>query len=156
MTISVGDRVEPFALPYEAGKQINLADHLGREPIVLLFFPFAFTSVCTAEMCRMRDDWSTYDALDAVVLGISVDSPFVNSRFRAEESIPFPLLSDFNRAVAADWGVLYEEFHGFKGVAKRSAFVIGRDGRVAYRWVSDDAGVEPNYDELRAAVEAAR
>ncbi|WP_420635248.1 redoxin domain-containing protein [Candidatus Palauibacter sp.] len=155
MKMSVGDRVEPFTLPYEAGQTIDLADHLGRERIVLLFFPFAFTSVCTAEFCRIRDDWSAFDALDAVVLGISVDSPFVTSRFRAAENIPFPILSDFNRTVTGEWGVLYDDFHGFHGVAKRAAFVIGTDGKVAYTWVTEDAGVEPDYAELLNAVENA-
>lgn len=153
--ISVGDRVEPFTLPYEAGGTIDLGDYLGRDRVVLLFFPLAFTSVCTAEMCRLRDEWNAYASLDAAVFGISVDSPFVTSRFRAEESIPFPILSDFNRAVSRDWGVLYEEFHGLRGVAKRSAFVIGTDGRVAYAWVSEDAGVEPDYEELLRAVAGA-
>lgn len=152
MKMSVGDRVEPFTLPYEAGQTIDLADHLGRERIVLLFFPFAFTSVCTAEFCRIRDDWSAFDALHAVVLGISVDSPFVTSRFRAAENIPFPILSDFNRTVTGEWGVLYDGFHG---VAKRAAFVIGTDGKVAYTWVTEDAGVEPDYAELLNAVENA-
>ncbi|WP_419163713.1 redoxin domain-containing protein [Candidatus Palauibacter sp.] len=155
MKMSVGDRVEPFTLPYEAGQTIDLADHLGRERIVLLFFPFAFTSVCTAEFCRIRDDWSAFDALHAVVLGISVDSPFVTSRFRAAENIPFPILSDFNRTVTGEWGVLYDDFHGFHGVAKRAAFVIGTDGKVAYTWVTEDAGVEPDYAELLNAVENA-
>ena len=152
MQVSVGDRVAPFSLPYEAGGAIDLADHLGRERIVLLFFPFAFTSVCTAELCRFRDDWQAFAALDTAVFGISVDSPFVTSRFRAEEDIPFPIMSDFNRSVSRDWGVLYEEILGFRGVAKRAAFVIGRDGRVAYAWVSEDPLVEPDYEEVRQAV----
>ena len=155
MKISIGDRVEPFTLPYEAGGAIDLGDYLGRNRIVLLFFPLAFTSVCTAEMCRFRDEWSAYASLDAAVFGISVDSPFVTSRFRAEEKIPFPILSDFNRTVSRDWGVLYEEFHGFRGISKRSAFVIGTDGKVSYAWVSEDAGVEPNYEELLQAVAGA-
>ena len=152
MQISVGDRVEPFMLAHEAGGTIDLADHLGRERIVLLFFPFAFTSVCTAELCRFRDDWQAFAALDAAVFGISVDSPFVTSRFRAEEDIPFPILSDFNRTVSRDWGVLYEELMGLRGVAKRAAFVIGRDEKVAYAWVSEDPRVEPDYEEVRQAV----
>ncbi len=154
-TMSIGDRATPFTLPYEAGSTIDLADYLGRDRIVLLFFPLAFTSVCTAEMCRVRDEWSAYASLDAAVFGISVDSPFVTSRFRAEEGIPFPILSDFNRTVSRDWGVLYEEFHGFRGVSKRSAFVIGRDGKVAYAWVSEDASVEPDYEALLQAVAGA-
>jgi peroxiredoxin len=152
MKISVGDRAEPFTLPYEDGGTIDLGDHLGRDKIVLLFFPLAFTSVCTAEMCRLRDGWSAYASLDAAVFAVSVDSPFVTSRFRADENIPFPILSDFNRTVSRDWGVLYEEFRGLQGVSKRSAFVIGTDGKVAYAWVSEDAGVEPDYAELLQAV----
>lgn len=152
MQISVGDHVEAFALPFEPGGTIDLADHLGSEPIVLLFFPLAFSSVCTAELCRFRDDWDAFAALDAAVFGISVDSPFVTQRFRAEENLPFPILSDFNRAVSRDWGVLYEEVMGLRGVSKRAAFVIGRDGRVAYAWVTEDAHVEPDYDEVRQAV----
>ena len=152
MSISVGDRATPFKLPYEAGEAIDLADVLGRERIVLLFFPFAFTSVCTAELCRFRDDWEAFEGLDAAVFAISVDSPFTTSRFRAAENLPFPVLSDFNRSVSSEWGVLYEEFVGFHGVAKRAAFVIGRDEKVAYAWVTEDAGVEPDYDEILKAV----
>ena len=152
MKVSVGDQAAPFALPYEAGGTVDLADSLGNERIVLLFFPFAFTSVCTTELCRFRDDWAAFADLDAAVFAISVDSPFTTSRFRAEENIPFPILSDFNRTVSREWGVLYEEFVGFHGVAKRAAFVIGRDGKVAYAWVSEDAGVEPDYEAVRQAV----
>lgn len=152
MKVSVGDTAAPFALPYEAGGTVDLADSLGRERIVLLFFPFAFTSVCTTEMCRFRDDWASFADLDAAVFAISVDSPFTTSRFRAEENIPFPILSDFNRTVSRAWGVLYDEFVGFHGVSKRAAFVIGRDGKVAYAWVTEDAGVEPDYEAVRRAV----
>ena len=152
MTISVGDRAEPFAIPYEPGGTIDLADHLGRDRIVLLFYPLAFSSVCTTELCRFRDDWKGFAALDAAVFGISVDSPFVTARFRAEEEIPFPLLSDFNRTVSDVWGGLHEDLMGLKGVAKRAAFVIGRDGKVAYAWVAEDPHVEPDYEEVRRAV----
>jgi peroxiredoxin len=89
------------------------------------------------------------------VFGISIDSPFVVKRFREEEGIGFPLLSDFNKTVAAEYGVLYEELVGLKGVAKRSAFVIDRSGTVVYDWVSEDSGVEPDYEAIKRAVEAA-
>ena len=150
--IQAGDHAAPFKLQSAIDQTVDLSDHLERDKIVLLFFPFAFSSVCTAELCRIRDDWSAFQALDAVVLGISIDSPFVTERFRASEGLPFPILSDFNRTVSRAWGVLYEDFLGFSGVSKRAAFVIGADGKVEYAWVSEDAGVEPDYDEIRAAV----
>ena len=152
MTLEVGDRAEPFELPFQPGQMMDLADHLGRDRIVLLFFPLAFSSVCTRELCTIRDDWSAFEALDAVVLGISVDSPFVTARFREEQKLPFPLLSDFNREVMSAWGVLCESFFGLRGVAKRSVFIIGTDELVSYAWVSDDADVEPNYQQLREAL----
>jgi peroxiredoxin len=105
-------------------------------------------------MCRLRDDWSTWKRLDARIFGISVDSPFVAERFRSEEKIPFPILSDFNRQVARQYGVLHEDLKGLKGVAKRSVFVIDQDGRVAYRWVTEDPKVQIDFEGVRAAVAA--
>ncbi|HEY7530718.1 MAG TPA: redoxin domain-containing protein [Gemmatimonadota bacterium] len=155
MTVVEGDSAPAFALPPRPRETVNVGEHLGRDRVVLLFFPLAFSSTCTAEMCRMRDDWDTWRALDARVFGITVDSPFVTERFRQAERLPFPILSDFNRDVATRYGVLYEELLGLRGVPKRAVFVIGRDGRVAWRWVSESAGVEPPYEEIRAAVERA-
>lgn len=156
MSIQAGEKAPPFTLPDEPGNEIDVGEQIGKRPVVLLFFPLAFSSVCTTEMCAMRDDWSAWSDLDADVFGISVDSPFVNAKFREENDIPFPLLSDFNKTVTADYGVLYEEFFGLHGVAKRSAFVIGNDGNVVYQWVTEDAGVEPDYRAVREAVAKAR
>ncbi len=152
----MGERAPSFALPAAPGEIIDLADHLGREKIVLLFFPLAFSSVCTRELCTVREDWRRWQDVGARVLAISVDSPFVTSRFRETERLPFPVLSDFNREAGAAYGVLYEDYFGLRGVAKRSAFVIATDGTVAYAWVSDDDGVEPDYDAvIRAVAETA-
>ena len=155
MTIRKGDRAPAFQLPQGPGEVVDLAEHIGRDKVVLLFFPLAFSSVCTAELCKITSDWVEWDELDARVFGISIDSPFVVKRFREEEGIGFPLLSDFNKTVAAEYGVLYEELVGLKGVAKRSAFVIDRSGTVVYDWVSEDSGVEPDYEAIKQAVEAA-
>jgi peroxiredoxin len=155
MTIRKGDRAPAFQLPQGPGEVVDLAEHIGRDKVVLLFFPLAFSSVCTAELCKITSDWVEWDELDARVFGISIDSPFVVKRFREEEGIGFPLLSDFNKTVAAEYGVLYEELVGLKGVAKRSAFVIDRSGTVVYDWVSEDSGVEPDYEAIKRAVEAA-
>jgi peroxiredoxin len=152
MAVQEGEAAPGFTLPARPRENVDVGEHLGRDKVVLLFFPLAFSSTCTAEMCRMRDDWARWQELDARVFGITVDSPFVTDRFRQAERIPFPILSDFNREVAGRYGVLYEELLGLRGVPKRAAFVIGRDGNVAYRWVSEDAGVEPPYEEVRQAV----
>jgi glutaredoxin-dependent peroxiredoxin len=155
MVIGIGDRAPTFTLPDRPGHKVDLCARIGERPVVLLFFPLAYSSVCTAEMCAVRDDWSAWKGLDADVFAISVDSPFVTARFRDAHDLPFPVLSDFNREVAGEYGVLYEEFYGLKGVAKRAAFVIDREGRIAYRWVTEDADVEPDYGAVRAAVEKA-
>ncbi len=152
MTVQPGDPAPTFALPEAPGQTVDLAERVGKRPVVLLFFPLAFSSTCTAEMCAMRDDWSAWEDLDADVLGISVDSPFVTKKFRDEHGLPFPVLSDFNREAAREYGVMYEDFYGLKDVAKRAVFVIGGDGRVEYRWVSENAGVEPDYEEVRQAI----
>jgi peroxiredoxin len=155
MTIHEGDRAPAFALPSGPGQEVDVGDHLGREPVVLLFFPLSFSPVCTTEMHTFRRRWDEFGDLDARVYAISVDSPFVTEKFREEEGIPFPVLSDFNRKVASQYGVLHEDLMGLEGVAKRSVFVVDGDGDVTYRWVSDDPEVEPPYDEVRAAVESA-
>lgn len=155
MKIEEGDAAPGFTLPSAPGKDIDVGALIGRERVVLLFFPLAFSPTCTSELCTFRDRWSEFAELEASVFALSVDSPFVTDLFRREEEIPFPVLSDFNREVAARYGVLYEELLGLEGVGKRSVFVIGRDGRVVYRWVSEDPGVEPDYDAVREAIRTA-
>lgn len=151
--IQVGEQAPVFTLPDQPGHEIDFGARVSDKPVVLLFFPLAFSSVCTDEMCGLRDDWSVWADLDADVYAISIDSPFVTQKFRDEHDLPFPVLSDFNKVVAAAYDVLYEEFFGMNGVAKRSAFVIGRDGKIAYAWSTDDAGVLPDFEAVRAAIE---
>lgn len=155
MSIQTGERAPTFELPHRPGETIDLSDHLGSEKVVLLFIPLAFSSVCTTELRTVRDAWAGWEELDASVFAISVDSPFVTAHFRDIEDLPFLVLSDFNKEVSRAYGVLAEEMAGLKGVSKRSVFVIGSDGRVAHAWVSEDAGVEPDYDAIREAVAAA-
>ncbi len=150
MAVQKGDPAPPIKLPAKPGEEVEA--RIGRDKVVLLFFPLAFSPVCTDEMCHMRDTWSQWEGLDAQVLGISVDSPFVTDRFRADQNILFPILSDFNKDVASNYGVLHEELVGLKGVAKRSAFVIGADGKVAYAWVTEDPKVQVPFDEVKAAL----
>ncbi|MGH7549950.1 MAG: redoxin domain-containing protein [Gemmatimonadota bacterium] len=152
MAVQPGDPAPTFELPDVPGHTIDLAERIGKRPVVLLFFPLAFSPTCTTEMCAMRDGWSVWKDLDAEVLAISVDSPFVTQRFRDEHDLPFPVLSDFNREAAREYGVLYENFYGLNDVAKRAVFLIDADGQVAYRWVSEDAGVEPDYEEVKEVI----
>lgn len=155
MPLREGDPAPGFELPQAPGENVDVGGLIGREKVVLLFFPLAFSPVCTREMCTFRDSWSRWEGLEAHVFGISVDSPFVARKFREEEGIPFPILSDFNRDVARSYGVLNEDLLGLRGVANRSAFVIGRDGRIAYAWTSEDPRREPEYENVRAAAEGA-
>ncbi len=149
---AAGEPAPDFALPAAPGpERVRLSDHRGR-PVVLLFVPLAFSGTCTAELCRVRDDWRRWQALDAVVLGVTVDSPFVVARWREELGAPFPILSDFNREAASAYGVLYEDFYGLRHVPKRAAFVVDPAGRIAYAWVSEDADVLPPFDEVAEAV----
>jgi glutaredoxin-dependent peroxiredoxin len=154
MTIRPGDKAPAFTLPSKPGNPVDLSTKLGHEPVVLLFFPLAFSSVCTAEMCHMRESWDQWKSLGASVYGISVDSPFVTDKFREMERIPFPILSDFNKEVSRQYGVLHEDLLGLKGVSKRSAFVIGKDGKVKYAWVTEDPKVQVPFDEVKKALAA--
>ena len=155
MSVRAGDKAPIFELPQGPGDFVDLGDYIGREKVVLLFFPLAYSSVCTSELCTISQDWGAWKNLGARVFGISIDSPFVAARFREDEGITFPLLSDFNKRVAAEYGVLYDSLVGLEGVAKRSAFVIDTDGTVVYDWVSEDSSVEPDYEEIRDALENA-
>jgi len=153
--LEAGDRAPVFALPAAPGEVVDVGARIGRRPVVLLFFPLAFSSVCTAELCAVRDDWKLWEALEADVLGISADSPFVALRFREELGLPFPLLSDFNHEVASAYGVLYEDYFGLRGVSRRAAFVIGTDGRIAWAWVGERDDVLPDFASVHGAVRRA-
>lgn len=150
MTIQNGQKAPGFTL-YDNNKQeVSLDDQKGRNNVVLLFFPLAFTSVCTAELCNIRDNYSTYNNLNAQVYGISVDSLFTLDRFAKEQNLNFPLLSDFNKEVSAAYGSLYESFgFGMKGVSKRSAFVIDKEGIVRHAQVLENAGEQPDFQAIQ-------
>lgn len=155
MSVKIGDTAPVFSLPQKPRDVVDVGATIGRGPIVLLFFPLAYSPTCTAEMCHMRDTWSQWADVGATVFGISVDSPFVTEKFREDQQIPFPILSDFNKDVSASYGALHDDLFGLKGVSKRAAFVIGRDGKITYAWVSDEPGRQVPFDEVLAAVAAA-
>ena len=154
MSAQVSEKAPTFELPEAPGQLVDVGAAIGTAPVVLIFFPLAFSPVCTDGFCTIRDDWTKWTELNAQVFGISIDSPFVAQKFKESENLPFPILSDFNKEVAASYGALHEDLMGLKGVAKRSAFVIDRDGNIAYAWISDDPSVQIDFDEVKAALEA--
>lgn len=144
-----GDQAPAFTLVADDKKEVSLIDYKGNN-IVLLFFPMAFTGVCTTELCSMRDNIADYEQLDAQILAVSVDSPFTLSHFKKEQKLNFPLLSDFNKTTSPAYDAYYEQFvFGLKGVAKRSAFVIDKEGIVRYAEVLENAGELPNFEAVK-------
>jgi peroxiredoxin len=149
MALKQGDTAPDFTLYNTEKKEVSLSDYKGKN-LVILFFPLAFTSVCTTELCSLRDNMADYAALNAEVVAISVDSLFTLDKFKAEQGLPFPLLSDFNKEVSAAYGSLYENFVlGMKGVSKRSAFVIDKEGKIQYAEVLESAGDLPSFDAVK-------
>jgi peroxiredoxin len=133
-------------------KDVSLSDNAGKKKTVLLFFPLAFTGVCTDELCSVSAGLDQYDSANAAVWGISIDSPFAQEAFAKQAGIKIPLLSDFNKEVAKAYDVLYEDFIGLKGVAKRSAFVVDESGRITFSWSSDDPKQLPPFDEIQTVL----
>lgn len=155
MALQIGSKAPDFTLKHKTAEglsDITLSDNFGKKNTVLLFFPLAFTSVCMGEMCSIRDDLSSYEALDAQVYGISVDSPFTLEVMANQENINFPLLSDFNREASKAFDVLFSDLIGLKEVSKRSAFVINKEGEIIFSWSSDNPKDLPDFDELKKAL----
>lgn len=149
-----GDKAPDFALRSSDKSLIKLSEQRGKN-VVLLFFPFAFTGVCTKEMCEMRDSIGVYEKLDAQILAISVDSPFTLAKWKEEEKFNFPLLSDFNKTASKKYDTIYKEFGmGLKGVSKRSAFVIDKRGIIRYAEVLENAGEIPDFNAVKQILES--
>jgi glutaredoxin-dependent peroxiredoxin len=135
---------------YDSDKKLfTLSEQRGNNAL-LLFFPFAFSSVCTAELCSLRDNLKIYEGLDAKPFGISVDSLYSLKKFKEEQHLNFPLLSDFNKEASILYGCLYDNFsYGMKGVSKRSAFLIDKEGIVQYAEVLENAGEQPDFEAIQ-------
>lgn len=157
MPLKQGDKAPDVTLPSHTGQQVSLAELWSRQPVVVLFFPLAFTSTCTEELCTVGNDLAAYQELDAQPVAISVDSPFVLARFRQECGADYPFLSDFNREATEAFGVLRTApvGPGLRNAADRAAFVVGRDGTVAYAWHSTNPGLLPPFDEIKDALKQA-
>lgn len=153
---SVGDKAPDFTLPDQDFNPVRLYEVLSKgRPVVLLFFPAAFSSVCTKELCTFRDKTAMLERANAEVLAVSVDSPWCLKRFREENRLQFRLLSDYNRDVVRLYNVYHEEVLGLKYVAKRAVFIVKPDGTISYAWVSDDPLKEPDYDKVIAEADKA-
>lgn len=152
MSVSVGDKAPEFELRGTPENPVKLSDYQGDKNVVLLFFPLAWTPVCSNEMDHMRDNYEKYTNLDAEVLAVSVDSPFALKAWDAEQNFGFPLLSDFNREVAPAYGALFDDLMGLQGVAKRAAFVIDKTGVVRYAEVCPTAGELPDFDAIQKSL----
>jgi peroxiredoxin len=157
--VQQGDSAPDFTVPLATADDLDeftLSDAIGDGPIVLAFFPGAFTSGCKTEMCDFRDELAGFESLDASVYGVSVDGPFAQQAFAEDNDLNFALLSDFDKEVIEAYDVVLESLVGIYGpVSERAVFVIDNDGNVAYRWVGEDPSVMPDIDEVRAAVEEA-
>jgi peroxiredoxin len=152
MSLQQGQPAPQFILISSGLKSVSLADFKGRK-VVIHFFPLAFTGVCTTQLCTMRDSFGYYDGLNAVILGISVDSPFTLAKFKEENNYQFDLLSDFNKEVSTAYSAIYDQFvMGLKGVSKRAAFVIDEEQNIIYAEVLEDAGQLPDFEAIAETV----
>lgn len=152
MPVEVGQQAPDATLVSTDRKQVRISELRGRTT-VLAFFPAAFTGTCTKEMCRFRDDHTRLDALAARVIGISADTPYVLAEWGKQLDLRQTMLSDFNHEAMRAYGVYDGNYNGLlNGIARRSVFVLDKDGKVVYTWIADRPGVEPPYEEVGAAV----
>jgi peroxiredoxin len=152
MRVKIDDKAPDFSLISYDGGKTSLSDFKGKN-VLLLFFPFANSSVCTKEMCTVRDDLKKYEELDAQILGISVDSHYTLKLWAEKLNLNFLLLSDFNKEVSAKYDSLYDIFspgkYDYKGVSKRAVFVIDKNGVIKYIEVCPTPGDQPDYNKIK-------
>lgn len=152
MAIELAQQAPDFTLFSNDRTEVTLSQQRGSK-VVLLFFPVAFTSVCTVELCSVRDNLKMYEDLNAKVYGISVDTVYTLARYKEDQNLNFPLLSDFNKDVSNAYHCLYDTFaFGMKGVSKRAAFVIDEEGKVIYEEVLENADEQPNFKKIEEAL----
>ena len=159
--VSTGDRAPDFTAPLVSDDDtvaITFSEHLGSGPVVVAFFPAAFSTTCTAELCTFRDDLAQFEDLGATVFGISTDTSYALERFRKEEGLTFGLISDNDGAIIEAYDIVDDEsfaYKGMTGVATRSVFVVDDAGTIRYAWIADNPGQEPDYEAVVSAVESA-
>lgn len=149
MSVNLDSKAPDFTLQNTEGDKISLSDFENRKNVVLLFFPLAFSSTCTHELCTTRDNMKLYNSMDAEVIAISVDSFFTLKEYKKLQNLNFTLLSDFNKKVSSDYGALYDDYFGMKGVSKRATFVIDKQGTIKHREVLEDSGQLPDFNAIQ-------
>lgn len=158
--VSTGDQAPEFTAPLVTDGETEattFSEHLGSGPVVVAFFPAAFSSTCTAELCTFRDDFGQFNELGATVLGVSTDTSYALERFREEEGLTFDLISDNDGSIIEAYDVVDDESFaskGMTGVATRSVFVVDGEGTIRYSWIADNPGQEPDYEAVVEAVES--
>jgi glutaredoxin-dependent peroxiredoxin len=152
MPVDIGAKAPDFSLPNQDRQQVSLSEQLKNGPVVLAFFPAAFSGVCTKEMCTFRDSMSELNKASGTVLGVSTDTFFALKAWGDQQALTFPLLSDYNKDVIRKYDVVNPDMVGLRDISKRAVFVIGRDGTVKHREVLDDARNEPNYAKVNEAL----
>ena len=155
MSVAVGAAAPDFTLTNQDRQPVTLSEELKKGPVVLAFFPAAFSGVCTTEMCTFRDSMPELGTVKANVLGISTDTFFALKAWADAQTLNFPLLSDYNKEVIARYGVVNPDMIGLKNISKRAVFVIDRSGVVRHAEVFDDARNEPDYSKVKQAVTTA-
>jgi peroxiredoxin len=152
MSIQIGQLAPDFTLWDNAKNKVTLSDYRGKN-VLLLFYPLAFTSVCTRELCYMRDNLTQYNNMDAVVFGISIDSLYTQDAFRKQLELNFPLLADFNKEVSTAYDSIFETFsNDMKGVTKRASFIIDKEGIIRYAEILPSGGDYPDFDAIQACL----
>ena len=151
----IGSDAPDFTLPDHKREAVTLSSLRGKN-VVLAFFPAAFTGVCEKELCTFRDAVAQFNDIDASVFGVSVDAPFSNAAFAEKNGLNFQILSDYARKAVNAYGIAHDDFAGMAGytAAKRSVFVVDKEGKLRWSWVADNPGQEPDYDAVQSAVKA--
>ena len=154
MSLQIGQKAPDFTLYKTFNETVSLSDYAGKKNVLLLFFPQAFTGNCIKQLCFARDNMAVYNKIDAQVIGISVDTVASQNKFSEEQGFNFPLLSDFNKEVSTAYQCIHESFThmNMKGVSKRSAFIIDKQGVIQYAEVSDNPGVQPNFEAINEII----
>ena len=148
MSLKIGELAPDFKLQNQNKDLVTLSSKKGKN-VLILFYPLAFSSVCTDELCSVRDNMKFYNAFDAEVLGISVDSLFVQGAFKKAQNINYDLLSDFNKEASKAYGVLNPDFFGMHGVSNRAAFVVDKEGKLQYIEILEDASKQPDFKKIQ-------
>ena len=154
MSLQIGQKAPDFTLYKTFNETVSLSDYAGKKNVLLLFFPQAFTGNCIKQLCFARDNMAVYNKIDAQVIGISVDTVASQNKFSEEQGFNFPLLSDFNKEVSTAYDCIHESFThmNMKGVSKRSAFIIDKQGVIQYAEVSDNPGIQPNFEAINEVI----